>query len=83
MPGSDMTAEVEVTDLAGKRLHRFQKQIENTSSREVRLTWTGNGNPESNFHTAAPPPGIYLYRVKLSTGDASTSFSGKMIKILR
>lgn len=83
MPGSDMTAEVEITDLAGKRLHRFQKQIENTSSREVRLTWTGNGNPESNFHTAALPPGIYLYRVKLSTGDASTSFSGKMIKILR
>jgi hypothetical protein len=83
MPGRNLTAEVEVTDLQGKVLHRFQKDIENANSREVRLNWTGYGAPVPELQTATLPSGVYLYRVKLSNGEVSTSFSGKMIKILR
>jgi hypothetical protein len=83
MPGRNLKAEVEVTDLQGKVLHRFQKDIENANSREVRLNWTGYGAPVPELQTATLPSGVYLYRVKLSNGEVSTSFSGKMIKILR
>jgi hypothetical protein len=83
MPGRNLTADVEVTDLQGRALHRFQKEIENANSREVRLYWTGNGAPMPELQTAILPSGVYFYRVKLSHGEVSTSFSGKMVKILR
>jgi hypothetical protein len=83
MPGSDLTAQVEVADMTGKILHTYQKQIPNANATEVRLAWTGYSAPYPELKTAELPAGLYLYRVILSSGNASTVFSGKMIKILR
>ncbi len=83
MPGKDLNAELEVTDLQGKVLHRYQQKIDNSNSREVRLKWLGRGAPNPEWQTATLPSGFYLYRVKLTDGNVSTSFSGKMIKLVR
>lgn len=83
MPGKDLTAAVEVMDMSGKILHQYQKEIPAASATEVRLNWDGFSVPEPRLRTSELPTGVYQYRVKLSTGEASTSFSGKMIKIMR
>lgn len=83
MPGRDLQADVEVMDMTGKVLHRFQKEIPGASATEVRLTWTGFSAPDPQLRTSELPPGVYQYRVRLSAGKSATSFSGKMVKIVR
>ncbi|NBP05586.1 MAG: hypothetical protein EBV15_05095, partial [Bacteroidetes bacterium] len=82
MPGRDLTADVAVVDMTGKILHKYQKDIPAAAATEVRLTWNGYSAPEPELRTAELPAGVYQYRVNLKSGDASTSFSGKMIKIM-
>lgn len=83
MPGRDLSAEVEVIDMTGRVLHRYQKEIPGASATEVRLSWTGFSAPEPQLRTAELPPGVYQYRVKLSAGESNTTFTGKMIKTVR
>lgn len=82
MPSKDITADVAVIDMTGKILHKYQKDIPAAATTEVRLTWTGFSSPEPELRTAELLSGVYQYRVHLKCGQASTSFSGKMIKIV-
>lgn len=82
MPGKDLTADVTVIDMTGKTLHRYQMGISAAAATQVRLNWNGHSAPEPQLRSSELPSGIYQYRVNLKSGEASTSFSGKMIKIV-
>lgn len=80
MPGTAVRAEVEITDMQGRRLHAFSTDIPNANALETRIEWPGYTVYQNGLTTAELPAGIYLYRVRLTAAGKSTSFSGRMMK---
>lgn len=74
--GEPLHAALTVYDMVGNKVYSQETDLENTLSRETRITWTGR-SPEG----AELPHGYYVYLIRLTAQDGSTAtVRGKVMK---